>query len=80
MPKRLPLLERYGGAGPFELPPDHDPAMKVSKGGSCCANCRFLGEDGLCEEEHYVRWHGDGELDAPPDEFCSDWWMPKAKK
>lgn len=63
--------------GKFELPPDHKPAMKVAKGGSCCANCKFWdGED--CENKYYRQWNnGSGEIPEDPNSYCSDWWMPK---
>ena len=75
--------ERYGGDGPFQLPRDHEAGMRVPKGGSSCANCRFLDErdDGPhCKEENFVVWTA-GETRLPVDDpstYCSDWWRPKA--
>lgn len=64
--------------GPIEYPPDHKPGMKVTKGGSCCANCRFWdGED--CENKYYRKWNnGSGTIPTDPESFCSDWWEPKS--
>lgn len=74
--KRL-LNEEYGGKE-FELPKSHSAGLKVPKGGSCCANCKFWNTtEGLCGNEYYVKWNGDGKIPNPPDEFCSDWWQPK---
>ena len=63
--------------GKPEYPADHKAAMRVTKGGSCCANCKFWdGED--CENKYYRKWNnGSGEIPVKPDEFCSDWWEPK---
>ena len=35
------LTEDYGGEGPMVLPPNHKAGLKVPKGGSCCANCKW---------------------------------------
>lgn len=67
-------------AGVFQLPPDHQPAMKVPEGGSSCANCRFLtvknGEE-HCTSEYFIEWHGESKLPYPSSQFCSDWYIPK---
>lgn len=67
----------------FELPSNHVPGLKVPKGGSCCANCKFGSEvDGKshCTNDYFVKWHGESKLPAPADEYCSDWWTPKEGK
>jgi len=70
----------FGGVGPFFLPDEHVAGMRVPKGGSCCANCKFgsTGEDDTsrCVEPNFVAWNGGDELPAPADEYCSDWWQP----
>jgi hypothetical protein len=68
-----------GGVNPTaKYPPDHQPGMRVPQGGSMCANCKYLGDDGAsCTEENFVRWNGSPALPAPADEYCSDWYMPK---
>lgn len=70
----------YGGKGPFELPDDHKAAMQVTKGGSCCKNCKFVdAEKHECKNPYYIKWNGDDPKlpDLPLDEICSDWWQPK---
>lgn len=70
----------YGGKGEFELPDSHKAAMQVTKGGSCCENCKFVDADKHeCKNQHYIKWNGnDPKLpDLPLDEICSDWWEPK---
>lgn len=70
----------YGG-DEFELPSDHKAGMKVSKGGSSCATCKFGDprDDGPhCTNAYWVKWNGgDDKIPAPSDEYCSDWWTPK---
>lgn len=71
------------GKGVPTYPPDHQPAMRVPKGGSMCANCKFaqMGANGvaMCSEPNYIKWNGGSrEIPAPADEFSSDWWQPKA--
>jgi hypothetical protein len=62
----------------FSLPEGHAPGMRVPKGGSSCANCRFYGA-GKCGEPNFVAWSGGSRIPAPsPDEYCSDWWQPKS--
>jgi hypothetical protein len=70
----------YGGKGTFELPKNHKAAMQVTKGGSCCKNCKYVDVDKhACKNKYYIKWNGgDGKLpDLPLDEICSDWWQPK---
>lgn len=75
----------------FSLPQHHEPAMRVTKGGSSCANCAFASvqEDGpRCTSPEYQAWMGTSELIDPKtgervleaDEYCSDWWMPAEAK
>jgi len=66
----------YGGEGEFKLPEGHKPILGVPKGGSCCANCRFVNaEKHTCGEPNYIRWNGGPKLpDKPLDELCSDWY------
>lgn len=70
----------YGGKGKFELPPEHKAAMQITKGGSSCANCRFVdAENHACKNKYYIQWNGGSDKlpDLPLDEICSDWWEPK---
>jgi hypothetical protein len=58
-------------------PPDHVPAMQVPRGGSMCANCKYLAPDGAnCTEQNFIRWNGGPQLPAPADSYRSDWYMP----
>lgn len=65
-----------------EYPDDHQPGMKVPKGGSSCAKCEYLGSNGKsCTNEYFVKWNGSAKLPAPADQYCSDWFeTAKGKK
>lgn len=59
------------------FPPDHKALLKVPKGGSCCANCRFVNvKEHSCGSPHYARWNGGSHKlpNLPLDEMCSDWY------
>jgi hypothetical protein len=59
-------------------PANHKPGMRVPKGGSMCANCRYLGQDReTCTNKFFVKWNGSDKLPAPADQYCSDWYEPK---
>jgi len=75
----IDLIKEQFGGGEFSLPPDHKPAIKVPKGGSCCANCRYWNdEEGLCSNQYYIKWNGgSGTIPEDPTSFCSDWYEPK---
>ena len=63
--------------GEVKYPSDHVPGMKVPKGGSRCANCKYWDGDD-CENKYYRIWNkGSGEIPADPNEYCSDWYEPK---
>jgi broad specificity phosphatase PhoE len=71
----------------FTLPPDHQPGMRVPKGGSSCASCEYLGEDDrTCVNKNFIAWDGGSEkpkgsdkLPFAADEYCTDWYEPKEK-
>lgn len=72
---------RRSKEGPFVLPAYHEPGMRVPRGGTSCANCRyvFYPPDGKphCAEPHFVAWNKGTRI--PVDdarEYCSDWWQP----
>jgi len=66
---------KRGKSRSFDLPKNHKPGMVVPKGGSSCAKCRFLGEDGkTCDNKYFIKWNGSNKLPAPADEYCSDWF------
>ena len=74
----LSQLAQQGNAKQEQFPPDHKPAMRVPKGGSNCAKCRFVGSDlKTCGNPYYQQYYGSNKLKAPADEFCSDWFEPK---
>jgi hypothetical protein len=61
-----------------QYPPNHEPAIKVPKGGSSCSSCEYLGKDGKrCSNEYFIKWNGSDRLPYPADQFCSDWYEPK---
>lgn len=56
-------------------PADHKPVLPVPKGGSMCANCRFVSKDKKhCSNEYFVQFNGSNKLPYPADQMCSDWW------
>lgn len=60
------------------LPKNHMLGMRVSKGGSKCANCRFLASETACGNKAFVKWNdGRAELPAPKDSYCCDLWESK---
>ena len=65
--------------GPTEYPSDHKPGMRVTKGGSMCANCEYWVEKGnLCNNEYWLKWNdGNAKIPAPADEYCCNWWHAK---
>lgn len=66
----------------FSLPRNHEPGMRVPKGGSSCLKCEYLGDDKkTCKNEDFIKWNnGKDELPAPADEYCSDWFDWKGRK
>lgn len=59
-------------------PANHQPAMKVPKGGSSCKTCKFLGRDEkTCASPDYRAYYGHNRLLQHYEEFCSDWYTPK---
>jgi hypothetical protein len=61
-----------------DYPADHKPGMEVPKGGSMCANCRFLKDDRVnCGNKYFIAWNGGPKIKGKVDEYCSDWYMPK---
>ena len=71
------IRHEYGGPGPLELPEGHKAGMRVPRGGSSCASCRYLGKDqASCGNQLFQAWSGGTKLPAPADEYCSDWYEP----
>jgi len=64
-----------------EYPADHQPGMRVPRGGSSCASCEYLMPDRKnCGNEYFQKWHGSSKLPAPADEYCSDWYERKSER
>jgi hypothetical protein len=63
----------------IDVPDDHLPLIPTPKGGSSCANCRFVdAEAHECNSPEYVEWNGGPELPSRDlDSMCSDWWEPE---
>lgn len=75
----LPVLAEGKDVGKFTLPEDHLFGMRVPKGGSSCAKCKFAGSDGKhCGNTNFQDWQKSlgvadpSELPAPADEYCCD--------
>lgn len=75
----LPLLA--DGEMPA-LPPGHQVGLRVPKGGSSCASCRYYnpqgGRYGTCESSYYQASVGTALIPMPADEWCSDMYEPRA--
>lgn len=67
------------GKGKIEYPPDHEPGMRVPKGGSNCAKCEYYEGSNHCGNEYFQKWRGSNVIPAPVDSYCSDWFEPKEK-
>lgn len=65
----------YGGAD-VKFPANHKVGMQVPLGGSMCANCEYLGKEGVtCANEFFVKWnHGDENLPLPANQYCCDFF------
>ena len=57
----------------------HQPGMRVTKGGSMCANCEYWVEKGnICNNKYWLQWHdGEAKIPYPADEYCCNWWLSK---
>jgi hypothetical protein len=75
----IKLSELLLKEGTAEYPPDHQPGMRVTKGGSMCGNCEYWVKKGnLCNNEYWLKWHdGDAKIPYPADEYCCNWWHEK---
>lgn len=75
------VVRRYlaSQVGEFQLPKDHLFGMEVPKGGSSCANCKFVSEDKKnCGNPYFQDWQKSlktkdlSVLPAPADQYCCD--------
>lgn len=58
-------------------PDDHKAAMRVPKGGSSCASCKYVSDDKKqCSNEYFIKYNGSKDLPVAADEYCSDWFEP----
>lgn len=54
------------------LPKDHQLGMKVPKGGSMCANCKYIASPTTCGNKGFIEWNKGPNLPHPADEYCCD--------
>jgi len=75
----IKLSELILKEGPAEYPVNHKPGMRVTKGGSMCANCEYHEhEDNLFNNKYWLKWHdGNANIPYPADEYCCNWWHEK---
>lgn len=72
MPRKL---KTYSCGNGDVYPSDHEVGVEVPSGGSCCANCRYLGEDTyVCNNPFWQNWSGTDELPVSADRYCCDHW------
>ena len=72
----------HGGRTEAEavLPSDHRLGMQVPKGGSMCANCKYLATPQACGNEGFIKWNGEAKLPHPSDEYCCDLYEHGSKQ
>ena len=70
------LKEEYGG-GTYEVPENHKAGLRVPKGGSCCATCKYWNkEEEICTNTYYETWAGTNKIPFAANEYCTDWYEP----
>lgn len=75
------IKENFGGPGKMILPATHKAGLRVPKGGSCCANCKYwAAEEEVCVSKHYIKWAGTNTIPYAANEYCTNWWEPIPKK
>lgn len=57
----------------IEYPANHKVGMRVTQGGSMCANCRYVSGN-TCTEKHFIKWNESKVIPAPTDRYCCDFW------
>jgi len=67
--------KEYGGKE-FSLPDNHKALVVLKSGSFSCENCKFVNaEKHECNNEYFIKWHGNKKLpDAPLHLICSDWF------
>jgi len=75
----IKLSELILKEGPAEYPADHKPVMRVTKGGSMCANCKWWTAAGhKWSKKYWLTCHdGAEEITYPDAEICSNWLYEK---
>jgi hypothetical protein len=64
-----------------DVPSGHQVGMRVPKGGSSCANCKFLKPGLHCGSVLFQKWNGSDKIPTKAaDEYCSDYWEPREGK
>lgn len=59
-------------------PADHQVGMRVPEGGSNCAKCEYVRENGKhCANKYFQKWNGSNVLPAPADVYCCDFFESK---
>jgi hypothetical protein len=59
----------------ISYPADHQVGMRVPQGGSDCAKCKYVRQDGAaCANQHFIAWNGSKFLPAPADKYCCDFF------
>lgn len=62
----------------ISYPPNHKPVLEVPKGGSSCANCKYVSQDKKqCSNTYFIQFNGSNKLPYPANSMCSDWWEGK---
>jgi hypothetical protein len=64
--------------GKVAYPENHRPGMRVPRGGSMCANCRYLADNKTdCKNKYFQEWNGSEKIPGKIEEYCSDWYEPR---
>jgi hypothetical protein len=72
------LMWEFDDSPKLIYPGDHKVGMKVPKGGSSCAKCRYVTEDMKeCTQKDFVAWNHGPELPEKADEYCCDMFEAK---
>ena len=78
-PEHLKVLGLKVKEGEAYYPSDHEPGMKVPKGGSSCKSCEYLKDAGkrICGNPYFIAWNKSEVIPEAIDEYCSDWYESK---
>lgn len=75
----IKLAQRQAAVGDPTYPKGHRFGLKVPKGGSSCAKCRFLSKDGKhCGSDYFQHWQKSLDVEdpslipEPADAYCCD--------